>query len=222
MARQPHEFAVIGLGRFGSSVALTLMEGGYHVLGIDRDRTLAQAYADRLTRTVALNATDEQALHAVDIASFDIVVVAIGTDFESTMLTTVALKNQGVKHVITKAVSEQQRIILLKIGADQVVLPEHEAGQRLARSISTAGMLDVLDLGKDHSIIEMRVPQPFIGRSLKSIDMRQVFGVTALAVRRNGETIVPETNTFILEAGDSIILIGRSQSLRRLNELLLS
>ena len=128
MARnnQP-EFAVIGLGRFGSSLALTLAGRGYTVVGIDRDRALVQEFADELTQTVALDATDEDALRAIDIASFDTVVVAIGADFESNLMATVALKSLGVRHIVCKALSERQQAILLKVGADRVVLPEYEA-----------------------------------------------------------------------------------------------
>ncbi len=133
------EFAVIGLGRFGSSLALTLAERGFSVLGIDRDRSIVQALAGRLTQTVALDSTDEQALRAVDIPSFDTVVVAIGSNFEANLLTTVAVKSLGVPHVICKATTDRQRTILLRVGADRVILPEHEAGCRLAQELAAPG-----------------------------------------------------------------------------------
>ncbi len=119
------DIAVIGLGRFGSSLALTLAASGCKVLGIDRDQTIVQHLADDLTQTVALDATDENALRAIDITAFDTVVVAIGADFESDLMATVALKSLGVRRVICKALTERQKSILLKVGADQVVLPEH-------------------------------------------------------------------------------------------------
>jgi trk system potassium uptake protein TrkA len=113
-------------------VALALAEQGYSVLGIDRDRDLVQRLADDLTQTVALDATDDDALRAVDITSFETVVVAIGTDFESNLMATTALKALGVRTVICKALTERQQTILLRVGADRVVLPEYEAGRRLA------------------------------------------------------------------------------------------
>ncbi|MFN3373900.1 MAG: potassium channel family protein, partial [Chloroflexus sp.] len=138
MARKPSrlEFAVIGLGRFGRSVALNLIERGHTVLGIDRDPNIVQQLADRMTQVVALDSTNEDALRAVDILSFDTVVVAIGSQFEANLMTTVALKQLGVKRVVCKALNERQQYILTRVGADMVVLPEHEAGARLAWQLS--------------------------------------------------------------------------------------
>ena len=157
---------MIGLGRFGSGVALTLVKRGYTVLGIDRDKAVSQQFADELTQTVALDSTDEEALRAVDITSFDTVIVGIGADFESSLLTTVALRSVGVRRIVCKALSERQQSILLKVGADQVILPEHEAGQRLAYMLTTPLMLDQLPLGPEHSITELRPPPDYVGRPL--------------------------------------------------------
>lgn len=129
------EVAVIGLGRFGSAVALALAEAGCAVVGIDRSRALVQELADQLADVVQADATDEDALRQLGIADFDVVVVGIGADFESNLLITVALKEFGVPHVISKALSTRQAAILLKVGADQVVLPEQEAGKRLANDL---------------------------------------------------------------------------------------
>jgi trk system potassium uptake protein TrkA len=135
----PREYAVIGLGRFGSSLTLRLIELGHSVLGIDRNRELVQRLADDLTQTAVLDASDDEALRDIDITAFDAVVVAIGADFESNLMTTTALKALGVSLVICKALSDRQRTILLRVGADRVILPEIEAGQRLADDLDGAG-----------------------------------------------------------------------------------
>ena len=122
--RTKTDMAVIGLGRFGASVALTLARQGFSVVGVDRDPKLVQSLADDLTQTLTFDATDENALRAVDIASFDTVIVAIGADFEANLMATVALKAVGVKRIICKALTERQKTILLRVGADKVVLPE--------------------------------------------------------------------------------------------------
>lgn len=134
MARRNQKpgFAVIGLGRFGTSLALGLVERGHNVLGIDRDREHIQRLADESTQVVALDATDEDSLQAVDITSFDTVVVAIGTNFEANLMTTLALKSLGVRHIVCKALTPRQQTALLAVGAGHVVLPEHESARRLA------------------------------------------------------------------------------------------
>lgn len=141
------EYAVIGLGRFGSSLARTLMSRGASVLGIDRSPEIVQQMADELTQAVVLDATDENALRDIGITDFHTVIVAIGSNFEANLLTTVALRELGVPNVICKALTIRQRDILLKVGATRVILPEHEAGQRLALELLNPGMLGQLELG---------------------------------------------------------------------------
>jgi trk system potassium uptake protein len=221
MARrnQQPEFAVIGLGRFGSSLALTLVERGYTVLGIDRDRDLVQQFADELTQTVALDATDEDALRAIDIAAFDTVVVGIGADFESALMTTVGLKSLGVRRVVCKALSERQKNILLKVGADRVVLPEHEAGQRLAYSLTMPLLLDHLALDANHTITEFRAPAGSIGRTLRQADLLGKFAVTLLAIKRGEELLISPPADFVLQENDLLVVIGADANLARLAEL---
>jgi trk system potassium uptake protein TrkA len=213
------EVAVIGLGRFGSSLALTLAAAGCKVLGIDRDRVIVQRLADDLTQTVALDATDEDALRAIDITAFDTVVVAIGADFESGLMATVALKILGVRRVICKALTERQKSILLKVGADQVVLPEHEAGQRLAHSLTTPLLLDQFALGNKHTLTELRVPPSFVGQTLREVDLRGRFGVTLLAVKRADDLIISPPATHRFAADDLLVAIGANEQIARLSEL---
>lgn len=213
------EFAVIGLGRFGSSLALALVAEGYTVLGIDRDQEIVQRLVDELTQTVALDATNEDALRAVDIMSFDTAVVAIGADFESNLMATVALKSLGVRRVVCKALTERQKAILLKVGADQVVLPEHEAGRRLARNLTAPLLLEQLPLGAGHTLSELRVPASFIGQNLRSIDLRARFGVTLLAVKRDRDLIISPPVDYRLASDDLLVAIGTDEQIARLSEL---
>ena len=217
MARSNHktEYAVIGLGRFGSSLALTLTGLGFSVLGIDLDRHIVQQLADQLTQTVALDSTDENALRQVDITSFDTVIVAIGTNFEANLLTAVALKMLGVRTVICKAVSERQKTILLRVGADRVILPEHEAGWRLAQELAT-GSLDRIELDPGHSVAELRVPGALVGRSLQQADLTKTFGLTILVVKRGDHlTTLPDAG-FVLNSGDLLVVVGANDGIGRL------
>ncbi|HZH97967.1 MAG TPA: TrkA family potassium uptake protein, partial [Fimbriimonadaceae bacterium] len=156
---QTQEFAVIGLGRFGFSLAKRLVSLGHTVLGVERDSAISQQYADELTQTVSLDSTDEDALREVDITSYETVVVAIGTNFEANVMTTVALKELGVRNVICKAATLRQRDILLRVGADRVVLPEHEGGARVAQELATPGILDEIRLFEEVKVSELRVPR---------------------------------------------------------------
>lgn len=207
------EFAVIGLGRFGSAVALNLIERGYTVLGIDRDPAIVQKLADRITQIVALDSTNEDALRAVDITSFETVVVAIGTHFENNLMTTVTLKNMGVKRVVCKAVSERQQQILLRVGADEVVLPEHEAGARLAWRLAEPRVLDHLELGSGFSVAEVRVPEWLVGQSLMVSGLRKRFGINVLAIKRGGHMIVTPSADMVFARDDMILVIGSDQSI---------
>jgi trk system potassium uptake protein TrkA len=203
-----HEFAVIGLGRFGSAVALNLIERGYTVLGIDRSPQIVQGLADRITQIVALDSTNEEALRAVDITAFDTVVVAIGTHFENNLMTTVTLKSLGVRRVVCKAVSERQQQILLRVGADQVVLPEHEAGTRLAWRLAEPQVLDHLDLGEGISVAEVQVPEWLVGQSLMVSGLRKRFGINVLAIKRAGRMIVTPPSETIFAREDMMLVIG--------------
>jgi trk system potassium uptake protein TrkA len=207
------EFAVIGLGRFGSAVALNLIKRGFTVLGIDRDPAIVQNLADRMTQIVALDSTNEEALKAVDITSFDTVVVAIGTNFEANLMTTVTLKGMAVRHVVCKAVSERQQQILLRVGADRVVLPEHEAGARLAWRLAEPRVLDHLELGSGFSVAEIRVPNWLVGQSLMISGLRKRFGINLLAIKRGGEMIVTPSADTVFARDDMLVVIGGDASI---------
>jgi len=213
------EFAVIGLGRFGTSLALALVESGYSVLGIDQDAELAQRLVDDLTQIVILDATDEDALREVDIASFDTVIVAIGADFESNLLTTVSLKHLGVRYVISKAVTNRQAEILLRVGADEVIQPEQEAGRRLAQQLTVPAVLARLHLGPQHDIVELMTPSSIAGKSLQELDLRRRMGVTALLIKRDNDLIVsPRADTPLLES-DLLVAVGSNEALEAFGKL---
>ncbi len=212
------EFAVIGLGRFGLSLATTLVERGYYVLGIDRERDIIQHAADVITQVVALDATDENALRAVDIGSFDTVIVAIGENFECNIMATVASKSLGVRRVVCKARTERQRDILLRVGADHVVLPEHEAGQRLAYVLTGPNFLDQIELEPGISITEIRVPKTMIGETLLESDLRRRYGVTLLVVKRGKTLVVLPATDYVFQEDDLLVVIGTNEDIGRLSE----
>lgn len=216
---QKTEFAVIGLGRFGSSLALELVSRGYTVLGIDHNRELVQSLADDLTQVVALDSTDEDALRAVDITSFDAVVVAIGSSLENNLMTTLSLKNLGVRHVICKAQNEKQRTALLSVGADEVVLPEQESAHRLAYALTMPLYIGQIPLGDQFSITELKLPPSFAGRTLRDLDLRNRFGVTVVAVERQDEVVLSPSADLVFQEGDELAVLCTNEQVERLSEL---
>lgn len=208
--KQTQEFAVIGLGRFGTSVALMLEEHGHTVLGIDQDRALVQQIAGEITQAVVLDSTDEEALKAVDITEFETVIVAIGTDFEANLLTTAAMKDLGVRRVIAKAQTPRQREILLRVGADRVIRPEDAAGRRLAEELSTPAMLEKLPLGPQHSVLELKVPAKLAWKTLAQSDLRAEYGITVLVVKRGDDIIVSPPAECVLQEDDILVVLGEN------------
>ncbi|EAX48189.1 TrkA-N domain protein [Thermosinus carboxydivorans Nor1] len=151
-------FAVIGLGRFGTSVARTLSRLGYEVLAIDTEEERVQQVADEVTHTYIADTTDENSLKALGIRNFDVVVVAIGEDIQANVLTTLLLKDLGVKYIVAKARNELHGKMLAKIGADRVVYPERDMGQRVAHNLVSTNVLDYIELSPDLSLIEPALP----------------------------------------------------------------
>jgi trk system potassium uptake protein len=220
MARDPNksrEYVVIGLGRFGSSVALTLVERGYDVLGIDINRAIVQQYADQLTQTVSLDATDESALQAIDIGSFHTVVVSMAGHFENSILATVALKRLGVRRVVCKALSERQADILQRIGADRVVLPEKEAGHRLAIEIVMPKLLDSMVLGPGNTIAELTAPDWMVGKALGESRIRERFAVIVLLIKSETNMLVQPPSDYIVKKKDLLVIVGTESAISRLS-----
>ncbi len=218
MARNSQEFAVIGLGRFGSSLALKLMNLGHSVLGIDRNRDLVQQFSDDLTQTVGLDASDESALRTIGIEDFNTVIVAIAADFESNLLITVLLKELGVQTVICKASTERQKSILLRVGADQVILPELEAGLQLARRLVSPLILDRLELEPGVSVSEIRCPGPLLGRTLGELKLQERFGLTVMMIKGERLRPAPGPEERIVP-GDVLVVIGPDDAVAHLNNV---
>ena len=216
-----HEFAVIGLGRFGRNVALTLEEHGHNVLGIDENEELVQAISQELTQAVIMDATNVDALKAVDIMSFDTVVVAIGSNFEGNLMTTVSLKELGVKNVICKAPTLRQEQILLKVGADSVVRPEREAGVRLAEALISPTMIERFALGKDtdYSIAEFDVPSSMVNQTLRQTNIRGRFDINVLVIKRGEEVIVNPPPDAVLRQNDDIVILGHDKDIDEFSQL---
>ncbi|MCB0127893.1 MAG: TrkA family potassium uptake protein [Caldilineaceae bacterium] len=211
-----NEFVIIGLGRFGTSVAETLVNYGHNVLAIDQDLDRVRALSTTLPHVMQLNATNIDALRQAGVDSFSTGLVCIGSDFESNILATVLLRRLGVEHVIAKARTRTQREILLQVGVDEVILPEHEAGVRLARRLAAGHFIDYLEVADDVGIVELIAPPSFWEHTLAECNLRQRYGLTAIAVRRADELIVSPSAAFRIESNDILVVLGKLEDAERL------
>lgn len=210
------QFAIIGMGRFGASLAKTLAKMGYEVLAIDADENKVEEIADVVTHAVQANALEETVLKSLGLRNFDVVVVAIGQDIQSNILVTVMLKEMGVKKVVAKASTELQGKVLQKIGADIVVFPERDMGERVARWLVSKNIIDQINLSPDYSLVELAAPAEVAGVTLLESNLRKKYGITVLAIRRGQDFIIsPGAKQEILE-GDILIVIGSNEKLKAL------
>jgi trk system potassium uptake protein len=205
-----NEFAVIGLGRFGASLARRLESMGHIVLGIDRDMARVQEISDEITSAVTLDATNEDALEEVDIASFGTVVVGIGDDFEANALVTAYLKGHGTPRVITLAQTGRHRDLLLRVGADQVILSDEDSGTRLAETLATPNMMERVVLDAGHSLTELKVPASLVGQPVTVLGR---YGITVLLIQRP-ESLIPNPGAETrMEQGDTLFTVGPREKL---------
>jgi len=211
---RPARVAVIGLGRFGGSLARELVEHGSEVLGIDADPAIVQQYADELTHAAVANTTDEQALRQLGVPEYQHAVVAIGTDLESSILTTSLLVDFGVAHIWAKAISRQHGRILQRIGAHHVVLPEHDMGERVAHLV-TGRMLDYIEFEDDYAMVKTLAPAEAVGKPLAVSGLRSKYDVTVVAIKQPGHGFTYATAETVIDGGDVLIVAGRTDAVER-------
>ena len=225
------QFAVIGLGRFGYSVAETLIKKGHEVLAIDSDEAKIEAVSDFATYAVQCDATDERALKAVSVQNVDVAVVSIGENIEASILIVMTLKELGVKEIIAKAVTRLHGKILTNIGVTEVIYPERDAAIRLAHRLIAPNVLEYLELAQGYSIEEIEVPGDFVGKPLKEASIRTTYGINVIAIKRNVTKLVrgewkgveemnvnPDAED-LLQKGDIMVIVGKEEDLDRLSKL---
>lgn len=208
---------VIGLGRFGSSMSLELVNHGWEVLGMDSSPRLVQMFSDALTHTVIADATDDEALRQIGAAQFSHAVVAIGTHLEESILATSQLVDLGVPDIWAKAVSRRHGRILEQVGAHHVVLPEHDMGERVAHLVS-GRMLDYVELEEGFSLGKTKAPRELLGKSLRETRVRHKYGITVVSVKRLNEQFTYATEETVLHKGDLIVVAGRTEDVERFAE----
>ena len=210
------QFVVFGLGRFGSAIAITLVELGHEVLGVDRDAEKVDMLKDVLTKVVKVDITDEKVLKELGVKNFDAAIVSMGTDLESSILITIMLKEIGVKHVITKANSALHGKVLEKVGSDRVVYPERDEGIRIARSLIMPNIKNHMKLSQRYSLIEIAALPIFCEKTLAELDLPGKYGVTLLAIRRGNQFTFSPTAKHTIGENENLILVGENKRIDQL------
>ena len=214
MARK--SFAVIGMGRFGQSVVEELIHREADVLVIDKDPERIAKMSKIATHAVTMDTTDVAALKEVGISSIDHVVVAIGKDLQSSILTTLILKDLGVEMVTVKVQNADHAKVVEKLGADEIIQPEQQSGKRLASKIVANNVLDYIDLNESHSFIVVHATSKIIDYTIINLDVRNKFKINVVAIRRGEEILIPTAAT-VIEEDDQLLLIGKNTDLDKFN-----
>lgn len=209
------DFAVIGLGRFGGSICKTLAEQGKEVLAVDKNEERVNEFATIASHAVVGDTTDETVLKSIGIRNFDHVIVAIGDDIQSSILTTLILKELGVENITVKAQNDYHEKVLLKIGANNVVHPERDMGIRIANNMSSTNVLDYLGLSEDHSIVEIVANERLDGHTLIGLDIRKKYGINIVAIKRGSEIIVSPQAKEPIRDKDVLIVIGSDSDIEK-------
>lgn len=212
-------YIVVGLGRFGSEAAKRLCELGCEVLAIDFKSELVQQVSNEVTQAVVGDARDKEVLKALGAKNFDCAIVAIGDSLGDSVLATMNLKELGIPYVICKAHDETHRQVLLKLGADRVVIPEQEQANRLARSLSSNNVLEYIELSNACGIIEVPAPTSWIGKSLKDLNVRAKLGVNIIAVKQGDNINVSPGADYEILPGDVMVILGESEALNAVQKL---
>jgi trk system potassium uptake protein TrkA len=213
------KFSVIGLGSFGSNVAKTLYEMGHEVVAIDEEKSKVDDMKDAATHAVQMNAADKENLQAVGITDMDVVVVSLGPDMESSILTTLYLKEMAVRRIVAKALTEDHAKILEAVGATEVIYPEKDMAIKTALRLSNPNILEYLPLISGLTVQEIAAPEKFIGKSLKELDLRNKYDIQVMAIKG----IIPEKTTFmpkadfVIKDSDILIILGEEKQLKKLD-----
>lgn len=209
-------YAVFGLGRYGVAVARELVSSGAEVIAVDADEAIVNAAADELPICKCADVTDPDVLHQLGISNVDVVIVAMASNLEASVLTITLCKDLGVKTVIAKCANEMHRRILARVGADQVVFPENESGIRLAKNLLSSGFVDMVSLAKNVSVVELSVKPEWTGKNLIELNLRKKYSVNVVAIRKGDLVTVDIDPHEPLSSNHKLIVIANTDKLTKL------
>lgn len=209
-------FVVIGLGRFGSSVATTLYNLGNEVMAVDMDPDVVQEISEHVTHAVIADALDDSALHELGLSNFDVVIISIASNIEASIMATLTAKEMGAKRVVAKAQSNVHGKVLTKVGADRIVFPERDMGARVAHNLTSSNILDFIELSPEYYIIEIATLKRWIDKSLSELRLRNKYGVNVLAIKRGSSLRISPGAEEVVRQGDILVVIGDSEDIRKI------
>lgn len=214
--RSQKEYIVIGLGRFGCSVAMQLEANGCKVLAIDHNESRVRQIAEYVTLAMCVDVTNEEALKELGGKNFDGAIISIGHSLEASVLAAIWAKEQGIKQIIAKAYDEMQAKILRKLGVDEIVRPEKEMGTHLANNLAFNNLFDAIELTAEYSIADVGILNSWIGKNLKELKLREKYGVNVIAVKRGGALIINPSADDPSKKNDVFVLLGKNSTLKRI------
>ena len=224
------KFIIIGLGNFGSSLGMKLTEMGHEVIGVDDSASKVEAFKDKITTTIQLDATDRNAVRTLPVQECDVLLVAIGEDFGASVLATAIFKQMGVKRLIGRGISPLHKTVLEALSVDEIIMPEEDSAGRVAKSLDMKGVLDSLELSDRHSIIEVEVPAHYVGKTIKETNFRGKYNLNIITIKRHvnekgifgmrkkAKIIGVISPDMKLQRGDILIVFGTTKDQERFIE----
>ncbi|WP_308577906.1 TrkA family potassium uptake protein [uncultured Parvimonas sp.] len=210
------QIVVIGCGRFGTNLAITLEKLGNEVMVIDKDEEVINSIANKVTHSIICDVRVEGSLKELGLANFDICVVAIGSDYKTSIIATVEAKELGIPKIIAKATDSVQAMVLSKIGADRVIIPERDMGIRVANNISNSNILDSINLSDEYSLVEIAPIEDWIGKSIKESEIRQNYYINIVAVKTQKGLEINIGADYVIKDSDILLVAGRNDRISKL------
>jgi trk/ktr system potassium uptake protein len=211
---------VIGLGIFGSNIVKSLYENGFEVIAIDKDKEAVQHAKDFSSKAIVADGTDKEIIDMIGIQEDDVVIISFGEDLASSTLITLNLKQHKVKHIIVKAPDEDHKLILEKVGATEVIIPEKEIANKIVKALTSPNVLDYLPLSEDYMIFELAPPQSFLGKTIAELQLRGRYNIEVIAVRdilKNKVFMVPGAD-FVIKDGEVLVVVAKEEDIKKINE----
>lgn len=221
------KYIVIGLGNFGSTLSMALTEMGFEVIAVDHDMKKVNEFKDRITHTICLDSGDKGAMESLPLKDADAVIVAIGEDFGASVLSTAILKQLGAKKIIGRAISDLHHTVIEAIGVEVIIRPEEESASRLAKRLQLKGVVDSFEISDDYNIVEIEVPERYIGKSVEEANFRGEYNINILTIIRNvkSQNIIGQSSTkrevlgvvtpqTIFQKDDILVLFGNNKDIK--------
>ena len=213
------QFLVIGAGKFGASIATTFFKLGHDVMVVDENEDALKNISDSITHAIIGNAADEKTMESLGVNNFDVIVISMGSDIQSSMLITIMIKELGAKYIVAKAQNDLHAKVLKKIGADKIIFPERDMGVRLAQSLFSTNIMDYIELSKEYSLMEVAPFSDWIGCSLMDLSLRKNYGINIVAIKKEEEINLTPTADTIIGENDTLIVVGNNGDLRKIEKI---